>query len=95
MVLFYSQGPLCQNLPEERMNECAFQGSPPPRLPGPVHALFGSSGSCWKGRGLDSGISSCRRVQSRREGEKVGGEAKVKGVGSPCEEAQTGKEISR
>ena len=30
MVLFYSQGRLCQNLPEERMNECAFQGSPLP-----------------------------------------------------------------
>lgn len=76
MVLFYSQGPLCQNLPEEQMNEYAFQGSPPPRLPGPVHALFGSSGSCWKGRGLDRGISSCLRVQSRREGEKVGGKRK-------------------
>lgn len=91
MVLFYSQGPLCQNLPEERMNEYAFQGSPPPRLPGPVHALFGSSGSCWKGRGLDRGISSCLRVQSRREGEKVGGEAKVKGAGAPVRRRRQGR----
>lgn len=31
----------------------------------------------------------------QKRGGKGGGEAKVKGVGSPCEEAQTGKEISR
>lgn len=45
-------------------------------------------------RGPDGGISSRLRVESRREGEK-GEKAKVKGTGSPCEEAQTGKEISR
>lgn len=46
------------------------------------------------GRGLDRGISSCLRTESRREGEQ-GEKVKVKGAGSPCEEAQTGKEISR
>lgn len=74
------------------MNTSSKEG--PPHLPGPVHALFGSSGSCWKGRGLDRGISSRLRVQSRREGEK-GGKSESEGSRSPCEEAQTGKEISR
>lgn len=45
-------------------------------------------------RGPDRGISSCLRTESRREGEK-GEKAKVKGARSPCEEAPTGKEISR
>lgn len=49
----------------------------------------------WKGAGLDRGISSHLRVASRREGKK-GGESESEGEpGSPCEEAQTGKEISR
>lgn len=46
------------------------------------------------GRGPDRGISSFQRTVSKREGEK-GEKAKVKGAGSPCEEAQIGKEISR
>lgn len=41
-----------------------------------------------------TGIPSLQRVRSRGEGENRE-KAKVKGAGSPCEEAQTGKEISR
>lgn len=40
-----------------------------------------------------TGIPSLQRVRSRGEGENRE-KAKVKGAGSPCEEAQTGKEIS-
>lgn len=41
-----------------------------------------------------TGIPSLQRVRSRGEGGNPE-KAKVKGAGSPCEEAQTGKEISR
>lgn len=53
------------------------------------HPQFG----CGIGRGLDRNSKPPEGQEQRGGGNRE--KAKVKGAGSPCEEAQTGKEISR